>query len=68
MGGPLNTVGAKKAVIVTPGVGETTIESAQNIPGAVTTAVKVLSVYNIVNAGKSVVDKTALIVIKEVFA
>ena len=64
----LNTVGAKKAVIVTPEVNENVIKSARNIPGMVTTTAKILSVYDIVNAGKFIVDKAALAVIEEVFA
>ena len=68
MQGFLDTVGAKKAVIVTPEVNETVIKSARNIPGVVTTTAKILSVYDIVNAGKFIVDKAALAVIEEVFA
>ena len=68
MQGFLNTVGAKKAVLVTPEVNETVIKSARNIPGVVTTTAKILSVYDIVNAGKFIVDKAALAVIEEVFA
>ena len=37
MKGFLDTVGAKKAVVVTPEVNETVIKSARNIPGVVTT-------------------------------
>ena len=68
MKGFLDTVGAKKAVVVTPEVNETVIKSARNIPGVVTTTAKILSVYDIVNAGKFIVDKAALAVIEEVFA
>ena len=57
-----------KAVVVTPEVNETVIKSARNIPGVVTTTAKILSVYDIVNAGKFIVDKAALAVIEEVFA
>ena len=68
----LNSIGAsksaKKAVVVTPEVNETVIKSARNIPGVVTTTAKILSVYDIVNAGKFIVDKAALAVIEEVFA
>ena len=49
-------------------VNETVIKSARNIPGVVTTTAKILSVYDIVNAGKFIVDKAALAVIEEVFA
>ena len=68
MQGFLSTVGAKKAMIVTPEVNENVIKSARNIPGVVTTTAKILSVYDIVNAGKFIVDKAALAVIEEVFA
>ena len=68
MKGFLDTVGAKKAVLVTPEVNENVIKSARNIPGVVTTTAKILSVYDIVNAGKFIVDKAALAVIEEVFA
>ena len=68
MQGFISTVGAKKAVIVTPEVNENVIKSARNIPGVVTTTAKILSVYDIVNAGKFIVDKAALAVIEEVFA
>ena len=64
----LTAVGAKKAVVVTPEVNQNVVLSARNIPGVVTTTAKVLSVYDIVNAGKFIVDKAALAVIEEVFA
>ncbi len=45
------------------------VKSARNIPGVVTTSAKVLSVYDIVNAKRLVVDhKAALAIIEEVFA
>ena len=64
--GFLNAVEAGKAVMVTacPNV----VKSARNIPGVVTTSAKILSVYDIVNADKFIVDKAALAVIEEVFA
>ena len=64
--GFLNAVEAGKAVVVTacPNV----VKSARNIPGVVTTSAKILSVYDIVNADKFIVDKAALAVIEEVFA
>ena len=64
----LNGLEAKKAMLVTPEVNEKVVKSARNIPGVVTTTAKVLSVYDIVNAGKFIVDKAALAVIEEVFA
>ena len=64
--GFLNAVGGDKAVVVTacPNV----VKSARNIPGVVTTTAKILSVYDIVNAEKLVVDQKALAIIEEVFA
>ncbi|MCD8004392.1 MAG: 50S ribosomal protein L4 [Oscillospiraceae bacterium] len=64
----LDAVGAKKAVVITPQVNENVVKSARNLPGVVTTTAKVLSVYDIVNAGQLVVDKDALAIIEEVFA
>ena len=68
MKGFLDTVGAKKAVVVTPEVNQNVVLSARNIPGVITTTAKVLSVYDIVNANRLVVDKAALAIIEEVFA
>ena len=62
----LNAVESKKAVVVTSD--SNVVLSARNIPGVVTTTAKILSVYDIVNAGKFIVDKAALAVIEEVFA
>ena len=64
--GFLNSVGAGKAMVVTscPNV----VKSARNIPGVVTTTAKILSVYDIVNAKRLVIDKAALAIIEEVFA
>ena len=64
--GFLNAVQSKKAVVVTecPKV----VKSARNIPGVVTTTAKILSVYDIVNAKRLVIDKAALAIIEEVFA
>ena len=64
----LTAVNAGKAVLVTPEVNMNVVKSARNIPGVVTTTAKILSVYDIVNAGKFIVDKAALAVIEEVFA
>ena len=64
--GFLNAVEADKAVVVTNCAN--VVKSARNIPGVVTTTAKILSVYDIVNAGKFIVDKAALAVIEEVFA
>ena len=64
----LTAVEAKKSVVVTSEVNENVVKSSRNIPGVVTTTAKILSVYDIVNADKFIVDKAALAVIEEVFA
>ena len=57
-----------KAVVVTPAVDNVIVKSARNIPGVSTTTAKILSVYDIVNAEKLVIDQKALAIIEEVFA
>ena len=64
----LDAAGVTKAVVITPEVNDVVVKSTRNIPGVVTTTAKILSVYDIVNAGKFIVDKAALAVIEEVFA
>ena len=64
----LNAVEAGKSVVITPEVNENVVKSARNIPGVVTTTAKILSVYDIVNAKRLVIDKAALAIIEEVFA
>ena len=64
----LNAAGVTKSVVITPEVEKNVVLSARNIPGVVTTTAKVLSVYDIVNANRLVVDKAALAIIEEVFA
>ena len=62
----LNTVEAKKAVVVTacPNV----VKSARNIPGVVTSPAALINVYDIVNANQVIIDQGALAAIEEVFA
>ena len=57
-----------KAVVVTPEKNDTIVKSARNIPGVSTTTATILSVYDILNAKKLVIDQTALAKIEEVFA
>ena len=64
----LDSIQAGKSVVITPEVEKNVVLSARNIPGVVTTTAKVLSVYDIVNANRLVVDKAALAIIEEVFA
>ena len=68
MRGFLAGIGAGKSVVITPEVDEIVVKSARNIPGVVTTTAKILSVYDIVNAEKLVIDQKALAIIEEVFA
>ena len=64
----LDAAGVTKSVVVTPEVSRNVVLSARNIPGVVTTAAKVLNVYDIVNAKQLVIDKAALAIIEEVYA
>lgn len=64
----LGKVEAGKTIFITPEVRETIYKSARNIPGVATTTATILSVYDIVNAEKLIVDKQALAIIEEVFA
>lgn len=64
----LNKVEAGKSILVTPEVRETVYKSARNIPGVSATTATILSVYDIVNAEKLIVDQKALAIIEEVFA
>ena len=68
MKGFLDTVGAKKAVVVTPEVDTVIVKSARNIPGVLTTIANMLNVYDIINAQYLVVDQNALAKIEEVYA
>jgi len=64
----LGKVEAGKTILVTPEVSEVIYKSARNIPGVSTTTATILSVYDIVNAEKLIIDKKALAIIEEVFA
>lgn len=68
MAGFLSSVGAGKAVLVTPEVNMNVVKSARNIPGVTTTQAKLINVYDILNAKQLIIDKAALAVIEEVFA
>ena len=57
-----------KALVVTKQADETVIKSARNIPGVTTTFANLINPYDVLNAGKLVVDKAALETIEEVFA
>lgn len=57
-----------KTLVITKEVDESVIKSARNIPGVSTTFANVINPYDVLNAGKLVVDKAALATIEEVFA
>ena len=57
-----------KALVVNPEVSENIVKSARNIPGITTTTATILNVYDILNAGKFIVDRDAVAKIQEVFA
>jgi large subunit ribosomal protein L4 len=57
-----------KALVITKEVSENVVKSARNLPGVKTTIATILSPYDILNAGKLVVDKAALEKIEEVYA
>lgn len=57
-----------KALVITKEMDENVVKSARNIPGVVTTFAAIMSPYEILKAGKLVVDKAALEKIEEVYA
>lgn len=65
----LKAVGADtKALVITAEKDDIVVKSANNLPGVVVTFGTLLSVYDILNANKLVVDKAAIAKIEEVFA
>ena len=65
----LNAVQAgNKAMVITASPDANVYKSARNIPGVNPTFANVINVYDILNAGKLVLDKAALAKIEEVFA
>ena len=65
----LKGVGADsaKSLIVTPEVRRNVVLSARNIPGVVTSEANLINVYDIMNADKFIVDRSAVEKIQEVF-
>lgn len=57
-----------KALIVTADKNDKLIKSTSNIPGVKTALTNTINVYDILNAGKLVVDKSAIAKIEEVYA
>ena len=65
----LNAIGAdKKALIILPEVNAQIIKSCANIEGTKTSLYNTKNVYDILNAGKVVVDKAAVTMLEEVYA
>jgi len=65
----LNAVGfEKKALIVLPEVDAKVIKSSGNISGVKTTQVNTVNVYDILNAGKLIIERDAVKKIEEVYA
>ena len=65
----LKAVGCEtKTLVVTAAPDMNVVKSGRNIPGCEITFANLINVYDIVNAGKLVVDKAALATIEEVFA
>ena len=65
----LNAIGAdRKALIVLPEVNAQIIKSCANIEGTKTALYNTINVYDILNAGKVVVDKAAVTMLEEVYA
>ncbi len=65
----LSAVGAAgKSLVVTAAPDTNVVLSGRNIPGCEITFANLINVYDILNAGKLVIDQTALRKIEEVFA
>ena len=57
-----------KCLVVTAEASQNVVKSGRNIPGCEVTFANLINVYDVLNAGKLVVDKAALRKIEEVFA
>ena len=65
----LAAVGAEgKTLVVTAAADTNVVKSGRNIPGCEVTFANLINVYDVINAGKLVVDQEALRKIEEVFA
>ena len=58
----------KKALVVLPGKDEIVVRATANLPGAKTTSVNTLNVYDILNADKVILTKAAKESVEEVYA
>ena len=69
MANMLNAIGAdRKALIILPEVNAQIVKSCANIEGTKTALYNTINVYDILNAGKVVVDKAAVTMLEEVYA
>ena len=65
----LNALGAtKKALVVLPTVDQFVVKSCANIPGVKTALYNTINVYDILNADKFIVAKSAVAMLEEVYA
>ena len=64
--GALDVTG--KALVVTPEARHNVVRSARNIPGVKTTIATCLCTYDVLRAGKCIIDKAAIEKIEEVYA
>ena len=69
MANMLNALGAtKKALVVLPTVDKFVVKSCANIPGVKTSLYNTINVYDILNADKFIVAKSAVAMLEEVYA
>ena len=65
----LNALGAtRKALVVMPNVDKFVVKSCANIPGVKTTCYDTINVYDILNADKFIIAKSAVAMLEEVYA
>ena len=65
----LNALGAtRKALVVMPNVDKFVVKSCANIPGVKTTCYDTINVYDILNADKFIIAKSAVAKLEEVYA
>ncbi|MBQ2805937.1 MAG: 50S ribosomal protein L4 [Clostridia bacterium] len=69
MANMLNALGAtKKALVVLPTVDKFVVKSCANIPGVKTSLYNTINVYDILNADKFIIAKSAVAMLEEVYA
>ena len=69
MAAMLNALGAtRKALVVLPAVDKFVVKSCANIPGVKTSLYNTINVYDILNADKFIIAKSAVAMLEEVYA